>query len=161
MENISVNLSAEYGTIFLSPMLMQFWQPLSSGLSVNRGDGEAEDLILEGRAEVINIALQSIKYLGYCKLDGIYLLHLIKLYDDFRMDFLLECIHHVFPWADLLHFFTHFHGHPNLVVCPKNFKLVWCLNPQRRCINKIFLWLIMRIAEDIKMHWGSDIAHYS
>lgn len=65
MENISVNLSAEYGTIFLSPMLMQFWQPLSSGLSVNRGDGEPKGLILEGRAEVINIALQSIKYLGY------------------------------------------------------------------------------------------------
>ncbi|KAJ9699630.1 hypothetical protein PVL29_005479 [Vitis rotundifolia] len=74
MENISVNLSAEYGTIFLSPMLMQFWQPLSSGLSVNRGDGEAGDLILEGHAEVINIALQSIKYLGnenFCGDDAI------------------------------------------------------------------------------------------
>lgn len=84
MENISVNISAESGTIFLSPLLMQFGQPLSSGLSINRGDGEAKDLILEGHAEVINIALQSIKYLGYCKLDEVYFLHLIKLYENCR-----------------------------------------------------------------------------
>lgn len=65
MENISVNLSAQSGIIFLCPMLMQFWQPMWSGLSVNRGGEEAKDLILEGSLEVINSALQAIQYLGY------------------------------------------------------------------------------------------------
>jgi hypothetical protein len=65
MENISITLSAQFGTVFLSPMLMQFWQPMWSGLFVNRGGQEAKDLILEGCAEVINFALQSIQYLGY------------------------------------------------------------------------------------------------
>ncbi|XP_062175751.1 protein GAMETE EXPRESSED 2-like isoform X3 [Alnus glutinosa] len=64
MENISITLSAKFGTVFLSPMLMQFWQPMWSGLFVNRGGQEAKDLILEGCAEVINFALQSIQYLG-------------------------------------------------------------------------------------------------
>jgi hypothetical protein len=65
MENISITLSAQFGTVFLSPMLMQFWQPMWSGLFVNRGGQEAKDLILEGCTEVINFALQSIQYLGY------------------------------------------------------------------------------------------------
>lgn len=65
MENISVTISAQSGTVFLFPMLMQFWQPMSSGLSVNRGSEEAKDLILEGPMEVINSALQAIQYLGY------------------------------------------------------------------------------------------------
>ncbi|XP_035539141.1 protein GAMETE EXPRESSED 2 isoform X2 [Juglans regia] len=64
MENISIILTAQAGTVFLSPMLMQFWEPMWSGLSVNRGGEEAKDLILEGRVEVINFALQSIQYLG-------------------------------------------------------------------------------------------------
>lgn len=46
-------------------MLMQFWQPMWSGLSVNRGGEEVKDLILEGSLEVINSALQAIQYLGY------------------------------------------------------------------------------------------------
>jgi hypothetical protein len=65
MENISITLSARFGTVFLSPMLMQLWQPMWSGLFVNRGGQEEKDLILEGCAEVINFALQSIQYLGY------------------------------------------------------------------------------------------------
>ncbi|GMY27774.1 protein GAMETE EXPRESSED 2 isoform X1 [Fagus crenata] len=63
-ENISVTISAQSGTVFLSPMRMQFWQPMLSGLSVNRGSEEAKDLILEGPMEVINSALQAIQYLG-------------------------------------------------------------------------------------------------
>ncbi|XP_038723252.1 protein GAMETE EXPRESSED 2 isoform X1 [Tripterygium wilfordii] len=73
-ENISVVLSARSGTIFLSPMMMQFWQPMGSGLSVKHGDEEAKDLILEGCVEVINLALQSIQYLGnenFCGEDSI------------------------------------------------------------------------------------------
>ena len=66
MENISVTLSAKSGAVFLSPMLMQFWQSLWSELSVNEGDENAKALILEGRLEVINFALKSIQYLGYC-----------------------------------------------------------------------------------------------
>ncbi|KAK9288766.1 hypothetical protein L1049_017230 [Liquidambar formosana] len=64
MENISVTLSAQSGSVFLSPMLMQFGQPLWNGLSVNKGDGGAKDLILQGSVEAINLALQSIQYLG-------------------------------------------------------------------------------------------------
>lgn len=63
MENISVNLKARSGTILLSPMLMQFWPPFS-GLSVHRGDEEANDLVLEGTVEVVNFALKSILYFG-------------------------------------------------------------------------------------------------
>lgn len=65
MENISVTLSAQAGTVFLSSMQMQFWQPMWNRLSVNRGGEEAKDLILEGCMEVMNFALQSIQYLGY------------------------------------------------------------------------------------------------
>lgn len=65
MENISIILTAKAGTVFLSPMLMQFWEPMWRGLAVYRGGEEGNDLILEGRVEVINFALQSIQYLGY------------------------------------------------------------------------------------------------
>ncbi|KAJ7955133.1 protein GAMETE EXPRESSED 2 [Quillaja saponaria] len=64
MENISVNVSAHSGTILLSPMVMQFWQPIWSGLFINAGNEASKDLILEGSAEVINFALQSVQYLG-------------------------------------------------------------------------------------------------
>lgn len=64
-ENISVSLVARTGTVLLSPMLMQFWQPMWSELSVSKGDGNAKELKIEGRLEVINFALQSIQYLGY------------------------------------------------------------------------------------------------
>lgn len=64
MENISVNLSVRSGNILLSPMVMQFAQPKWSELAVNTGNETANNLILEGSVEVINLALQSIQYLG-------------------------------------------------------------------------------------------------
>ncbi|KAJ0035291.1 hypothetical protein Pint_24479 [Pistacia integerrima] len=64
MENISVTLSARSGTVFLSSMLLQFWQPMWSGLSVRNGNENMKDLIIEGRVDVINFTLQSIQYLG-------------------------------------------------------------------------------------------------
>ncbi|KAF4355647.1 hypothetical protein F8388_013064, partial [Cannabis sativa] len=63
-EKISVNLSAQYGTIFLSPMLMQFWPTTKTKLSLYKGDGEAKVLVLEGTVEVVNFALKSIQYYG-------------------------------------------------------------------------------------------------
>ncbi|XP_044498159.1 protein GAMETE EXPRESSED 2-like isoform X2 [Mangifera indica] len=64
-ENISVTLSAKSGTVFLSSLLMQFWQPsMWSGLSVRNGNETVKDLILEGSIDVINFTLQSIQYLG-------------------------------------------------------------------------------------------------
>ncbi|KAM1923418.1 hypothetical protein ACFX15_021336 [Malus domestica] len=74
MENISVNLTAQSGTVFLSPMLMQFWEPVWTGLSVYTSDGDAKGLILVGCVEVINFALQSIQYFGnenFCGYDTI------------------------------------------------------------------------------------------
>lgn len=63
-ENISVSLSARFGTVSLSPMLMEFWQ---GGISVSRDSGEAKELILQGRVEAVNSALESFQYLGYSK----------------------------------------------------------------------------------------------
>lgn len=63
-ENISVRLSAHFGTVFLSPMVMQFWQPMWAELSVSKGVEKAKELILEGRLEVINYALQFVQYFG-------------------------------------------------------------------------------------------------
>ncbi|XP_010105140.2 protein GAMETE EXPRESSED 2 [Morus notabilis] len=62
-ENISVNLSAQSGTVSLSPILMQFWL-LSSKLSIYKGDGEVKSLVLQGTVEVVNFALKSIQYFG-------------------------------------------------------------------------------------------------
>lgn len=45
-------------------MVMQFWQPMWSELTVSKGNEKAKQLILEGRLEVINFSLQSIQYLG-------------------------------------------------------------------------------------------------
>jgi len=45
-------------------MLMQFGEPMWSELTINSGNETAIGLILEGSVEVINIALQSIQYLG-------------------------------------------------------------------------------------------------
>lgn len=64
LENISVNLSALSGSILLSPMAMQFGEPIWSELAINAGNETATSLLLEGSVEVINIALQSIQYLG-------------------------------------------------------------------------------------------------
>ncbi|KAK5840705.1 hypothetical protein PVK06_009608 [Gossypium arboreum] len=70
MENISVILSAKHGTIFLSPMSMQFWQPIWSEFCVTKGDEKGTNLSIEGRLEVINFALQSIQYLGNGNFSG-------------------------------------------------------------------------------------------
>ncbi|KVH88614.1 Filamin/ABP280 repeat-like protein [Cynara cardunculus var. scolymus] len=64
LENISVMLSAQHGTVFLSPLPMQLWDPMWSELSVSKMEGRAEDLHLVGRLEVINFALQSLQYIG-------------------------------------------------------------------------------------------------
>ncbi|XP_061369324.1 protein GAMETE EXPRESSED 2, partial [Gastrolobium bilobum] len=64
MENISVNLSAQSGSILLSPMVMQFGQKMWSELTIIRGNETATSLLLEGSVEVINFALQSIQYMG-------------------------------------------------------------------------------------------------
>ncbi|CAI8590125.1 unnamed protein product [Vicia faba] len=64
LENISVNLRAQSGSIFLSPVLMQFGEPMWTELTINAGNETAKSLTLEGSVEVINIALQSIQYLG-------------------------------------------------------------------------------------------------
>ncbi|KAI3966660.1 hypothetical protein MKW92_047731 [Papaver armeniacum] len=74
LENISVTLSAKSGVVFLSPMLMQFWQPAWSGLVVGRRGNEEKALVLIGGVEAINSALQSIQYLGnenFCGDDAI------------------------------------------------------------------------------------------
>ncbi|XP_068649169.1 protein GAMETE EXPRESSED 2 [Aristolochia californica] len=62
-ENISVTLSAPFGTILLAPMPMQFWKPEQDGLSATRGK-TGKDMILAGCVEVINSALQLVQYLG-------------------------------------------------------------------------------------------------
>ncbi|KAK7290371.1 hypothetical protein RIF29_04747 [Crotalaria pallida] len=64
LENISVNVSATSGSIYLSPMVMQFGQGMWSGITINTGNGTPSSLLLEGSVEVINFALQSIQYLG-------------------------------------------------------------------------------------------------
>ncbi|MCI10542.1 protein GAMETE EXPRESSED 2-like, partial [Trifolium medium] len=45
-------------------MFMQFGEPMWSELTINAENETATSLILEGTVEVINIALQSIQYLG-------------------------------------------------------------------------------------------------
>ncbi|KAF8017474.1 hypothetical protein BT93_H2599 [Corymbia citriodora subsp. variegata] len=66
-ENISVSLSARFGTVSLSPMLMEFWE---GGISVSRDSGEAKELILQGRVEAVNSALESFQYLGNQNFSG-------------------------------------------------------------------------------------------
>lgn len=55
-----MNVSAKSGTIFLSPMAMQFW-PMNSRISVLEAKGS---LVLEGTVEAVNFALKSIQYFG-------------------------------------------------------------------------------------------------
>ncbi|XP_021741212.1 protein GAMETE EXPRESSED 2-like [Chenopodium quinoa] len=64
LENISVTLSANSGTIFLASMMMQFWEPIWSEFFARRDGEEAKALTLSGHVDVINMALQSIQYLG-------------------------------------------------------------------------------------------------
>ncbi|XP_072977217.1 protein GAMETE EXPRESSED 2 [Typha angustifolia] len=63
-ENISVTVRAQSGTVFLAPLSMQLQQSLDSLFSVSRGGRTGKDLIIIGRVEEINVALQLIKYLG-------------------------------------------------------------------------------------------------
>ncbi|CAN0923116.1 Protein GAMETE EXPRESSED 2 [Linum grandiflorum] len=64
-EDITVTLGAGSGTVLLSPMLMHFFQPISGQLSVEkREEGGANSLMLKGCVDVINLALQSVQYLG-------------------------------------------------------------------------------------------------
>ncbi|KAJ8770463.1 hypothetical protein K2173_017954 [Erythroxylum novogranatense] len=69
-ENIFVTLSAQSGTVFLSPMLMQFWQPIWSKFSVKKGGDQGKGLVLEGCIEAVNLALQSVQYLGNDNFSG-------------------------------------------------------------------------------------------
>nr|XP_043630504.1 protein GAMETE EXPRESSED 2 [Erigeron canadensis] len=64
LENISVKLSADHGTVFLSPLSMLLWDPIGNELSVNKMEGKPEYLNLTGQYEVINLALKSLKYIG-------------------------------------------------------------------------------------------------
>ncbi|KAJ6741152.1 JITTERBUG ISOFORM N [Salix purpurea] len=64
MEKISVTLSARFGTVFLSPVMMRFWQPIWGEFYAKKGGDAAKDLVIEGSAEALNLALQSIQYLG-------------------------------------------------------------------------------------------------
>ncbi|KAK9161608.1 hypothetical protein Syun_007949 [Stephania yunnanensis] len=64
LENISVALRPGSGTIFLSPMLMQFWQPEWNAFSADRGTTDEKYLILKGCVALINFFLQSVQYLG-------------------------------------------------------------------------------------------------
>ncbi|CAN1194423.1 Protein GAMETE EXPRESSED 2 [Linum perenne] len=63
-EDITVTFSAWSGTVLLSPMLMHFFQPTSGQISVEKGEGGASSLMLKGCVDVINLALQSIQYIG-------------------------------------------------------------------------------------------------
>ncbi|XP_037491520.1 protein GAMETE EXPRESSED 2 isoform X4 [Jatropha curcas] len=70
LENISVTLSADSGTLFLYPMPVQFWQTTWGEFSVKEDDDGARSLIIEGCVDVINLALQSIQYLGNDNFSG-------------------------------------------------------------------------------------------
>lgn len=77
-ENISVNLSAQSGSILLSPVAMQFGQVMWSKLTIYSGNETTTSLIIEGSVEVINFALQSIQYLGYFSFIYIYIFVMFK-----------------------------------------------------------------------------------
>ncbi|CAL1366002.1 unnamed protein product [Linum trigynum] len=68
-EDITVTLGARSGTVLLSPVLMQFFQPISGQLAVEKGEG-GNILILKGRVDVINLALQSVQYVGNENFNG-------------------------------------------------------------------------------------------
>ncbi|XP_042475606.1 protein GAMETE EXPRESSED 2 [Macadamia integrifolia] len=69
-EKISVTLSTQFGSIFLSPMPLQFWQSTWNPIAIRKGEGDWKGLILEGNVDVINFALQSIQYLGNDNFSG-------------------------------------------------------------------------------------------
>uniref|UniRef100_A0A3Q7EFT7 Uncharacterized protein n=1 Tax=Solanum lycopersicum TaxID=4081 RepID=A0A3Q7EFT7_SOLLC len=63
-ENISITFNAQSGIVFLSPMIMQFWQPAWSISSTFREVGKSTELTLTGCVEEINFAIQSLQYFG-------------------------------------------------------------------------------------------------
>nr|XP_009757468.1 PREDICTED: protein GAMETE EXPRESSED 2 [Nicotiana sylvestris] len=63
-ENISITFSAKSGTVFLSPMLMQFWQPTWSIATISNKVGETTELTLTGSLGEINFAIPSVQYFG-------------------------------------------------------------------------------------------------
>ncbi|KAI3756584.1 hypothetical protein L1987_56406 [Smallanthus sonchifolius] len=69
-ENISVMLTAHNGTVFLSPLLMQLWDPMWDELSVSEVEERDEFLCIIGRLEVINFALKSLQYIGNANFSG-------------------------------------------------------------------------------------------
>lgn len=71
-ENISVTISARFGTMYLAPMSIYLVQPLGSMLAVNRGGRAGKELTLVGQVETINAALESVQYIGYCLNIGLF-----------------------------------------------------------------------------------------
>ncbi|XP_018632337.1 protein GAMETE EXPRESSED 2 isoform X5 [Nicotiana tomentosiformis] len=63
-ENISITFSAQSGTVFLSPMLMQFWKPSWSIATISNEVGETTELTLTGSLGEINFAIQLVQYFG-------------------------------------------------------------------------------------------------
>ncbi|KAF3794261.1 GAMETE EXPRESSED 2 protein [Nymphaea thermarum] len=68
MENISITLSTQFGSILFSSSSLQSWQTDFSSYQVEvstlRRERLMEEVLLVGPLEVINSALQSIQYLG-------------------------------------------------------------------------------------------------
>ncbi|KAI3505114.1 hypothetical protein L1887_27025 [Cichorium endivia] len=69
-ENISIMFTAKHGSVFLSPLSMQLWDPMWNELSVSKMEGGAKELYLTARLEVINFSLKSLKYIGEGNFSG-------------------------------------------------------------------------------------------
>lgn len=64
-ENISLTISAKFGSVYLAPSQIGIAEPVGGMLSISRGGRSGKDLILAGPIEAINSALQLIQYLRY------------------------------------------------------------------------------------------------
>ncbi|KAL4565769.1 hypothetical protein LXL04_029874 [Taraxacum kok-saghyz] len=69
-ENISISFSAKHGSLVLSPLLIQLWDPMWDELSITKMEGGNNELILTARLEVINFAVKSLKYIGEGNFSG-------------------------------------------------------------------------------------------
>ncbi|XP_052620731.1 protein GAMETE EXPRESSED 2 isoform X1 [Lactuca sativa] len=69
-ENISIMFTAQHGSVFLSPLQMQLWDPMWKEISVTKREGTSKELIIRGRLEVINFAIKSLKYIGEGNFSG-------------------------------------------------------------------------------------------
>ncbi|KAJ0594638.1 putative immunoglobulin-like, Filamin family [Helianthus annuus] len=69
-ENISVIVTAQKGTVFLSPLLMQLWDPMWTGITVSKMEGGDERLNITGRLGAVNFALKSLQYIGNANFAG-------------------------------------------------------------------------------------------